>query len=94
MSLQPKRFLNETSFFLGLEYSDTIYLASIFIILHKVSEYFGTKILGTILIILITLSLITIRLKYRKGVILETMKFFLRGKFINAKVRSRLLSKE
>ena len=74
--MKPSRILNDDSLILGLDRNDIMALAITFYFWQVIFMPFGVDYLPLIATIVVAIFLINIRLKYRRKIIRDCLKFY------------------
>lgn len=82
--IQPSRILNKKNGFLGLTYLDCSLLILLSIQLHGVFAPFEMEWVALLIGPLIAVGLISIRIKYRPGMLGSFLSFFLRSRLLRS----------
>jgi hypothetical protein len=77
--MRPDRVLNEKNAFFGLGYFDAVMLVVLAQALNAVLSPYGLEIAVGVIVVFTAVSLIGVRLKYRRGIIRDTISYNLRG---------------
>jgi len=73
---KPSRILNDESFTLGLDRNDIMALAVVFSIGQVIFKAIGFEYLSLFATVTVGLALVGIRLRYRRKIIRDTVKYY------------------
>lgn len=76
MKQQPSRILNEPSNFMGLTTADIMGLSVVFMVFQRGLYFFGLEFLAIIITLVAAIILSIIRMRYRRKIIRDSIKYF------------------